>query len=278
MRKRIEARKFGPDYPMQGLTGTNLYDCLFYGPEEALKDAQEIYLENCTFSRGKPLHTVHNFKMFDCKVTSEAQAALWGCEQGKILEADILGSQSLQHSKNITFRDCRILSDEFGRNCEEISLEECNLHGRKLFQGSSGIRFEDVEIHGSDVLQNMDNVQISNCYLNSPNALQNSKNVTIVDSMLKGDLLGWNCENVTLIGCKISGLQPFCHCRNLKLMDCSMEGSELAFEYSDVKASIAGHLLSVKNPLSGQITADTIGVVVMDDETLVSTAKITERM
>ena len=106
------------------------------------------------------------------------------------------------------------------------------------------------------------------------NALKNSKNVTIMDSVLQGKFLCWNCENITLIGCRIHGMQPLCHCRNAKLVNCSMDGCELAFEYSDLNASITGHLNSVKNPLSGKIAADSIGHVVMDDEKLNSTAEI----
>ena len=42
-----------------------------------------------------------------------------------------------------------------------------------------------------------------------------------------------------------------------------MENTDLSFEYSDVEADIKGYILSVKNPKSGIITADSVGEVIM---------------
>lgn len=56
-----------------------------------------------------------------------------------------------------------------------------------------------------------------------------------------------------------------------------MEQTDLAFEYSDVEADVSGNILSVKNPLSGQITADTIGEVIRQDSIMESTCKIGQR-
>lgn len=39
----------------------------------------------------------------------------------------------------------------------------------------------------------------------------------------------------------------------------------MAFEYSDVKASIKGTVESVKNPLSGYIHAGRIGKIIIDE-------------
>lgn len=44
-----------------------------------------------------------------------------------------------------------------------------------------------------------------------------------------------------------------------------MENTDLAFEYSDVEADIKGHIVSVKNPKSGIITADTVGEIIKED-------------
>jgi hypothetical protein len=44
-----------------------------------------------------------------------------------------------------------------------------------------------------------------------------------------------------------------------------MEDTDLAFEYSDVDASVNGHIISVKNPHSGRIVADSVGDVIFED-------------
>lgn len=44
-----------------------------------------------------------------------------------------------------------------------------------------------------------------------------------------------------------------------------MENTDLSFEYSDVEANIKGNILSVKNPKSGIIIADSIGQIIKKD-------------
>ena len=63
--------------------------------------------------------------------------------------------------------------------------------------------------------------------------------------------------------CHIKGTQPLCYCKNLTLIDCTTEDCDLTFEYSDVNATIKGGIVSVKNPESGRIAADSIGEIVI---------------
>ena len=44
-----------------------------------------------------------------------------------------------------------------------------------------------------------------------------------------------------------------------------MEDTDLSFEYSEVEADIQGHIVSVKNPKSGRIVADSIGEIIWDE-------------
>ena len=86
--------------------------------------------------------------------------------------------------------------------------------------------------------------------------------MTVTDSVIDGEYLGWYSEGLTLVRCHIKGTQPLCYCKRLTLIDCTMEDCDLAFEYSDVEASIHSSILSVKNVRSGHITADAIGEVI----------------
>lgn len=43
-----------------------------------------------------------------------------------------------------------------------------------------------------------------------------------------------------------------------------MENTDLSFEYSDVEADIKGHVVSIKNPRSGNITVDSVGDIIWD--------------
>ena len=51
-----------------------------------------------------------------------------------------------------------------------------------------------------------------------------------------------------------------------------MEGCDLAFERSSVQADVKGKIDSVKNLLSGSVTADEIGDIIME-ENIVDRAK-----
>ena len=75
----------------------------------------------------------------------------------------------------------------------------------------------------------------------------------------------WYSENLTLIRCHIKGTQPLCYCKNLILEDCTMEDCDLAFERSEVKACVKGKIDSVKNPINGNIKADSIGEIILDE-------------
>ena len=53
-----------------------------------------------------------------------------------------------------------------------------------------------------------------------------------------------------------------------------MEDTDLSFEYSDVKADIQGHILSVKNPRSGTITCDSVGEIIREDPVMECTGEV----
>ena len=56
-----------------------------------------------------------------------------------------------------------------------------------------------------------------------------------------------------------------------------MENTDLSFEYSDVEAEIIGHIDSVKNPHSGNIVADSIGEIILEDSIMESRCNIQQR-
>ncbi|MDE7044247.1 MAG: DUF3737 family protein, partial [Acetatifactor sp.] len=52
------------------------------------------------------------------------------------------------------------------------------------------------------------------------------------------------------------------------------EDTDLSFEYSDVEADVKGHILSVKNPRSGRITADSVGEIIRGDAVMECTGEV----
>ncbi len=56
-----------------------------------------------------------------------------------------------------------------------------------------------------------------------------------------------------------------CYCKRLKLIDCEMIDCDLAFERSEVEATITTPVISIKNPLQGsRITVPAVGEIIRD--------------
>lgn len=123
----------------------------------------------------------------------------------------------------------------------------------------------------------MENLTITNSELDTKDAFWHSKNVVVRSSTVKGEYLGWFSEGLTLIDCKIIGTQPLCYCKKLRLVNCTMEATHLAFEYSEAEADVRGHILSVKNPKSGRILADSVGDVIREDPVMECTGEVVLR-
>ena len=88
----------------------------------------------------------------------------------------------------------------------------------------------------------------------------------VKDSVVKGEYLAWYASNIKFINRKIIGTQPLCYCDGLELIDCEMIDSDLAFEKSHVNARILNEMISIKNPLSGEIRVKGVKDIIFDDE------------
>lgn len=96
--------------------------------------------------------------------------------------------------------------------------------------------------------------------------------------MVKGEYLAWYCENITFENCKIIGTQPLCYCKGLKLINCEMIDCDLAFERSEVEATITTPILSIKNPLPGScIVVPAVDEIIRDIEEGTGTVHVTQQ-
>ena len=122
--------------------------------------------------------------------------------------------------------------------------------------------FEGKE-DGESAMKECENIAVVNCRMDLRYPLWHVRGLKV-----RGGYLAWYSENLTFVRCKIIGTQPLCYCKNLKLIDCTMQDCDLSFEYSDVEADIIGNVLSVKNPRSGRITADSVGEVILTKDSV----------
>ena len=273
----ISNAQFDEERALYNLKDTRVENCRFEGPadgESALKEARNIQVANTAFSLRYPLWHVEGFKLENCSMDEKARAAIWYAKDGMITDSVLGGIKALRECDNMTLKNTQVISQEFGWKCRKVALEDTEVTAEYLFLDSRDVTLDRVKMKGKYSFQYMENLTIRDSYLDTKDAFWHSKNVTVINSTVKGEYLAWFSEGLTLINCHIIGTQPLCYCKNLKLQDCTMEGTDLAFEYSDVEATINGHVDSVKNPRSGHITLDSVGEIIMGDAVMECTGQV----
>ena len=273
----INNKSFDEERALYGLTDTTVKECVFAGPmdgESVLKEASDIKVEDCRFSLRYPLWHVRNFELINSSLDEYTRAPIWYSVNGTVMGCDINSIKAVRECKDIVLKNCRINSPEFGWMSENIKLNKVDVESEYIFLKSNNVKLENVTMKGKYSFQYMNGLHIVDSVLDTKDAFWHSENVTVENSIVKGEYLAWFSKNLTLINCKIIGTQPFCYCENLKLINCTMEDTDLAFEYSDVDADVCGHIISVKNPKSGIITADSVGEVIFEDAVMECNGKV----
>lgn len=262
-----ENQTYEEERALYGERFIKLKNCVFEGDadgESALKTAWDIDLDGCRFALRYPLWHCRSISLFNCEMTDTCRAALWYTNALYAKNSTLCGIKALRECKVITLKDCRINSPEFGWKCDGVTLDGCDVTSEYLFLDSKNVILRNVNMKGKYSFQYVSDLTIENSTLDTKDAFWHTKNVTVKNCTVKGEYLGWYSENLTLIGCKISGTQPLCCCKGLRLIDCTMDECDLSFELSDVEAEVKGDILSVKNPISGHITADGIGEIITE--------------
>lgn len=198
-------------------------------------------------------------------MTSDCHAALWYSNHVKISDSKLYGIKALRECHDVTIQNCNIISPEFGWSVQKIYMEDTTAVSEYFMMRSENLTFHRVQCQGKYSFQYIKNAVFKDCVFNTKDAFWHGENITVRNSTIKGQYLAWYSNGLTLINCKIIGTQPFCYCKNLKLINCEMIETDLAFEKSQVEAEIITKIDSVKNPLSGRITAPDIGEVILDD-------------
>ena len=243
-------------------------ECRFDGPadgESPLKECRNITVEDCFFNLRYPFWHDRGLCIQNSELTPQCRAALWYSENIVIRYTRLHGIKALRECRNVRMQDCEIRSPEFGWSVNGLAMERCTAESEYFMLRAENLRFQKVEMKGKYSFQYIQNSVFDNCVFDTKDAFWHAKNVVVKNSVVKGEYLGWYSENVTFDHCRIIGTQPLCYCRNLVLIDCEMEQTDLAFEKSEVQATLTSPVLSVKNPASGCITAPSVGEIIRDD-------------
>ncbi|MCF0262187.1 MAG: DUF3737 family protein, partial [Sphaerochaetaceae bacterium] len=175
------------------------------------------------------------------------------------------GIKALRECKDVSIEGCDIISPEFGWSVDSINMKDSSAQSEYFMMRCSDINFTNVNLKGKYSFQYIKNAVFEDCNFDTKDSFWHGENIIVRNSTIKGEYLAWYSKNLTLENCHIIGTQPFCYCDNLKLINCTMEACDLAFEKSEVNATITSHVDSIKNPKSGKITVASVGEIIRDD-------------
>ncbi len=269
MRKVIENQTFDMERALYGSNGLIVKDCSFDGPadgESAFKEGKDIEAEHCFFNLRYPFWHDDVLMIRDCEMTELCRAALWYSSHIKIVGTKMHGIKALRECSDVMIENSDIISPEFGWSVRNIQMRHSTAQSEYFMMRSENLHFKEVQFKGKYSFQYIRDADFEDCVFDTKDAFWHSENVTVKNSVVKGEYLAWYSEGLTLVNCKIIGTQPLCYCKNLKLIDCEMIDTDLAFEKSQVEATVTTPVISVKNPLSGQIRVPEVGEIIMDDE------------
>ena len=277
MQHQIIQQQFDEERALYALRDTEVIGCTFAGPadgESPLKEGEELRVHNCKFSLRYPLWHTKNFLLSDSHLDETARAPLWYTELGTLRRCRVDGVKALRECEDTLVESSVIRSPEFAWKCHGLRIRNSSLTSEYAFFESREGEIRNLSLSGKYSFQYVENMTVENSVLETKDAFWHAKNVTVTDSVLRGEYLGWFSEGLTLVNCHIAGTQPLCYCKGLRLIDCTMEGCDLSFEYSEVEAEVKGHILSVKNPKSGCIRADSIGEILREGSVMESLCDI----
>jgi len=255
---------------LYGLNGALVQDCVFAGPadgESPLKECKNIVVEDCKFELRYPFWHFDNGKLKNVELTDTCRAALWYDKDLSIEGSTLNGIKALRECDNVVIKNSSAVSKEFGWRCRNVKLENFKLSESEYpFFECSVMEIDNLDMQGKYSFQYVKNAVIRNSNLKTKDAFWHSENVTVYDSVIEGEYLAWYSVNLHLVRCVIKGTQPLCYAKGLVLEDCMMEGCDLAFEKSEVHATVQSKIGSIKNPASGVISAKGFGDIILDED------------
>ena len=263
----IKDQYFEGERPLYARHGLRIENVTIGPGESSLKEGSDLEAEDCEFKGKYPFWECKHVTVRNCIFREGGRAAIW-------------------YSKDIEMADCLVEAPKMFRRISDLKLEnvkfpnaletfwDCkdieakNIEADKgdyIFMHCSDIKIDGFRLQGNYSFQYAKDVVIRNADMDTKDAFWEAEDVTVYDSRINGEYLGWYSKNLHLVNCKIGGTQPLCYCENLVLENCVFEeDADLAFEYSDVEASLIGPVTSVKNPRTGRINADSYGEIILD--------------
>ena len=265
--KEFTNQNYDQERAFYGEENVFVHHCRFAGPadgESAFKECKHVKVQECEFDLRYPFWHVHSLQIDQCHLSETCRAALWYSDHIAVTNTELHGIKALRECRAVSLRACSIRSAELGWMSADIDVKDVTAEGEYFMLRAENLRFENMTFKGKYSFQYVRNATFEHCDLDTKDAFWHAENVLVRNCRVRGEYLAWYCKNVTFENCTIIGTQPLCYCEGLKLINCEMHECDLAFERSEVEASITTPVVSIKNPLLGKITAPAVGEIIYD--------------
>lgn len=266
MNKIIEQELLTGERALFGVRDLHIRYSTFADGESPLKESSNIILEQCLFKWKYPLWYSKNVVLDHCTLFEMARAGIWYTSNISLTDCTVEAPKNFRRTSNISLKQVNFFNAaETLWSCDHIRMEDVTARGDYFAMNSTDIKIDGFDLVGNYSFDGCKNVVIRNARMLSKDAFWNCENITVYDSFIAGEYLGWNARNVTFVNCTIESEQGMCYMENIRLQKCHLINTDLAFEYSTVRATVESAIDSVKNPISGEIVARQIGELIFDD-------------
>lgn len=272
-KKEVKQAYFQGERPLFGEKDLYIQDTIFAEGESPLKECRNMEVEKSSFQWKYPLWYSKNVTVKDCTWAEMARAGVWYTDDLTVTDALIEAPKNFRRCHGLRLRHVFMPNAaETMWNCDNVTMEHVMAKGDYFAMNSRNMRIRDLELVGNYCFDGARDVEIHHAKLLSKDAFWNSENVTIYDSFISGEYLGWNAKNLTLVNCTVESLQGLCYIEHLVMENCTLLNTTLAFEYSTVDVTAKGRIESILNPAAGVIRADSIGELILEEDTVDVTA------
>ena len=247
--------------------GVEIHSSVFFDGESPLKESRNVSLYDCEFEWKYPLWYCREVIAERCTLKESARSGIWYTHGIVMMDCHIDAPKTFRRSSGIKLYSVDMPNAyETMWGCKDVILDDVRIVGDYFGMNSSNVFCTGLSVDGNYIFDGGSDITVRNSRLISKDAFWNCENVTVYDSLIVGEYLGWNSKNVTFVNCTIESNQGLCYMDGVTLKGCKLVNTDLAFEYSTVDADIISSVDSVKNPISGRITADSIGEIIMERE------------
>lgn len=272
--KRITEKRLTGERALFMSKDLEISHCIFADGESPLKESSNIIVENSSFQWKYPLWYSKDIVVKNSAVFEMGRAGIWYTDNVSFDDVLFEAPKGFRRCDGIKLTKVNFANaEETLWHCNNIEMNRVTAKGNYFAMNSKNIKIDDFNLAGNYSFDGCENVEINHAKMISKDAFWNARNVVVKNSYICGEYIGWNSENITFENCTIESNQGFCYMKNVTLKNCRLLNTDLAFEYvSDLDAEVTTRIVSIKNPISGRITAAGIEEMIFDDPAIDSKA------